>query len=187
MTSSDKSGNGNVAYTARGRQRRRESPTDRNVRALREVQISVVVIRLVCHVGCAQAVAERRSCAAQCSSNKITVTHSTRPQCSATGYNRIPQSAVVKTSTAHSVSMDAREIGVRFQSGADFFPFSTVPKSSLRLIQPPSPNLEHKADHLPPQGVQVKNAWSCIYTSPYVCMTCCFITNRDVTFSRMLN
>jgi len=62
--------------------------------------------------------------------------------------------------------MDARQIGVRFQPEADIFPFSTVPKSSLRFIQRPSPNLEHKAYHLPPQSAKVKNAWSYIYTSP---------------------
>jgi hypothetical protein len=96
MTGGDESGK---LLAQLSRKAKKTSEPDRNVTALREIQISVAQVGLVCRVGCAQAVAERRSsCAARCSSNKITVTHSTRPQRSATVLQQdTAESVVVKT------------------------------------------------------------------------------------------
>jgi len=182
------------------RKAKKTSEPDRNVTALSEVQISVAQVGLrlsgwLCTSNCRAQIAV--CCPVFIKQDHCYIQHTATVQCH--WYNRIPQSAVVKTWTAHSVSMDAREIWVRFQSGAHIFPFSTVPNSSLRLIQRPSPNLEHKADHLPPQCEKVETAWSCIYTSPYVVwlgassragtlhLSECLTSYRDITFILMLN
>jgi hypothetical protein len=36
-----------------------------------------------------------------------------------------------------------------------------------------------EADHSPPSSVEVKNAWSCTSTHPYVFMAWCLVKHRD--------
>jgi len=56
-----------------------------------------------------------------------------------------------------------------------------------RLFFPEVKRPEHEADHLPPSSAEVKNAWSYIFTVPYVFMTSCLVKHRmclhDVVFS----
>jgi hypothetical protein len=102
---------------------------DRNSMALREVQISAAPVGLVCRIGRAKAVAEHRSsCAAPCASNKITVTHSTRPQCSNTGYNRITHSQPLSMREQHTVyRWTPGELGVSSSQRQTFFPSPHFP------------------------------------------------------------
>jgi hypothetical protein len=103
-----------------------------------------------------------------------------------TGYHTVGRSQ--GRETARNVSMDARGIGVRFQSGARIFS-SPQFKSSLCFIQGPFPIWRMTpTTHHQTVRTEIKNAWSCIYTSQYVYMTWCLIKYRnDVTFIHTLN
>jgi len=40
--------------------------------------------------------------------------------------------------------------------------------------------LGREADHSPQSSAEVKNAWSCISTPPYVCMACYLLRNNFI-------
>jgi hypothetical protein len=70
------------------------------------------------------------------------------------------------------------------------FLFTTASRTALGPTQPPiqwvpgalSLGLKRpgrEADHSPPSGAEVKNAWSYTSTPQYVFMTWCFVKDRD--------
>jgi len=89
------------------------------------------------------------------------------------------------SSVSIATRLRAGRLGFHCCHGQGFF-FATVSRLALRTTQPPiqlvsgkfSPEIKwpgREAGYLPPSSAEVKNAWSCTSTSPYVFMEWCLV------------
>jgi hypothetical protein len=97
-----------------------------------------------------------------------------RPHCLQLGYEFV------------NYELDDRRFDSREEQG---FPFSTASRPALGHTSPPiqlvprtfSPRVnqkERETDHSPPSSAEVKNAWSCTSTQPYVFIAWCLIKHN---------
>jgi hypothetical protein len=75
---------------------------------------------------------------------------------------------------------------VRFPTGAGHFLFTIASRLASGPSQPPTKCVSRAVSNLPPCGAEFKNAWSFIYSSPYIFLVWCLSKRTTLYLHRLL-